>query len=170
MGLKMKCTTKHDDFPDMIKRLKTVNDSKGVEVGVLKGQHAWLASIHEYGCNIPVTPEMRAYLHRQGLHLKKSTTSIRIPERPFLRAGYDECKEAVMQKASSMLKDVASGKTSVNGLNKAVGLELSSGIKDYAVELSSPGNSSFTISQKGGSNPLVATGDMISGITWRNAK
>lgn len=46
MGVKH--TTKHNDFPSMRKRVDAIN-GKGVEVGVLQGEHAWLASIHEYG-------------------------------------------------------------------------------------------------------------------------
>lgn len=41
-----------------------------------------LAEIHEHGCVIRVTPKMRAYLHAQGLHLRKDTQYIRIPPRP----------------------------------------------------------------------------------------
>lgn len=41
---------------------------------------------NEFGVpNIPVTDKMRAYMHYQGVHLKKSTTSISIPPRPFMR-------------------------------------------------------------------------------------
>ena len=45
-----------------------------------------IAAVHEYGCTIRVTDKMRGYLHSQGLHLKKTTQFIRIPERSFLRA------------------------------------------------------------------------------------
>ena len=44
-----------------------------------------IAAVHEFGCTIPVTPKMRAYLHHQGIHLKASTQYIHIPARPFLR-------------------------------------------------------------------------------------
>ena len=41
---------------------------------------------NEFGVpNIPVTDKMRAYMHYQGVHLKKDTTSISIPARPFMR-------------------------------------------------------------------------------------
>ena len=169
MGVKVKYTTKHDEFPSMKKRLDIV-DGTGVEVGVLEGEHAWLASIHEYGCDIPVTPKMRAYLRGQGLILKPTTTHIHIPERSFLRTGYDKNREAVMDKARKMLVDVASGDMSAAALYEGVGLELSSKIKDYAVQLSSPCNHPFTVDQKGSSNPLVDSGDMIGSITWRKAK
>ena len=169
MGIKASYHSEGVGFPEMIKRLETV-DGTAVEVGVLKGEHKWLASIHEYGCDIPVTPKMRVYLHSQGLHLKDSTTRIRIPERSFLRSGFDANKDDVNKKAAKIMADVASGKTTVRGLHQAVGLELSGAIKEYAVSLNSPGNHPFTVENKGSSNPLVDTGDMIGSITWRKAK
>lgn len=42
-----------------------------------------IAVVHEEGRTIEVTPKMRAYLHSRGLHLKKATTYIRIPARPY---------------------------------------------------------------------------------------
>jgi len=167
VGVKHK--TIKNDFPSMKKQIELL-DGEGVEVGVLQGESAWLASIHEYGCNIPVTEKMRKYLASQGLHLKKSTTTIKIPERSFLRSGYDDNRDAVMKKASLMLADVVSGQMSANAVFKGVGLELSSKIKDYARDLDSPANHPFTVERKGSSNPLVSTGDMIGGITWRKAK
>lgn len=153
----------------MRKRVDAIN-GQGVEVGVLQGEHAWLASIHEYGCDIPVTPKMRKYLAARGLHLKKTTTRIRIPERSFLRTGYDQNRDDVIKKASQMMADVTDGKMSESALFKGVGLELSSKIKDYARDLNSPANHPFTQDQKGSSNPLIDTGDMIGGITWRKVK
>lgn len=44
-----------------------------------------LGAIHEFGATINVTKKMRNYLHSQGLHLKKDTTSVVIPTRSFLR-------------------------------------------------------------------------------------
>ena len=169
MGVKIKYSSKNDDFPSMIKRLEAI-DGTGVEVGVLKGEHAWLAGIHEYGCDIPVTEKMRVFLHRQGLHLKESTTHIHIPERSFLRTGFDENRDDVKEKAVKMVADVAAGRMSESALYSGVGIELSSKIKDYAIGLNSPGNHPFTTDRKGSSNPLVDSGDMISGITWRKSK
>lgn len=165
----VKHTTKKNEFPSMRKRVDAIN-GKGVEVGVLQGEHAWLASIHEYGCVIRVTPKMRAYLHGQGLHLKESTTHITIPERAFLRTGYDEAKGDVMEHARQMMADVINGTMSEDTLFKAVGMELADAIKDYARDLDSPPNHPFTVERKGSSNPLVDTGDMIGSITWRKAK
>lgn len=169
MGVKVSYDTKKDGFPDMIKRLEAVNGS-AVEVGVLKGESKWLAGIHEWGCDIPVTKKMRKYLASKGLRLRKETTHIHIPERSFLRAGFDDNQEAIREKAQKVLADVAAGKTTERGLCQAVGMVMASKIKDYARDLQSPENHPFTVEQKGSSNPLVSTGDMIGGITWRIAK
>lgn len=181
MGMKVSYKSKDDGFKSMIKRLEAI-DGTAVEVGVLEGEHKWLAAIHEYGLDIAVTPAMRAYLHGQGLHLKDSTTHIHIPERSFLRTGYDKNRDDVMKKAKLLLQEVSAGRMSANAFIKAIGLELSGKIKDYAVELDSPPNHPFTVDRKGTSNPLVGGGagsggesgpgggDMIGGITWRKAK
>lgn len=169
MGIKVKYKAKDNNFPSMKKQLKLL-DGSGVEVGVLGGEHAWLASIHEYGCDIPVTDKMRAYLHGQGLHLKDTTTHIHIPERAFLRTGYDQNRDDVAKKAVLLLAEVAGGRMNAEAVYKAVGLELSSDIKDYARDLSTPANHPFTVQRKGSSNPLVKTGDMIGSITWRKMK
>ena len=143
-------------------------DGRGVEVGVLEGEHAWLAAIHEYGCNIPVTPKMRAFLHYHGLHLSKNTKVIRIPERSFLRTGYDENVDDVAKRAGMLIAKVVDGSISDDDLLNEIGRILSTKIKEYAANLSSPPNSSYTVEQKGSSNPLVDSGSMIEGITWRN--
>lgn len=166
--------TVKNEFPNMKRKMELLN-GEGIEVGVIRGEHKWLAGIHEYGCNIEVTPAMRAYLHRQGLHLKESTTHIHIPERSFLRTGYDENKDAVLKKARLMMADVTSGKMSADMFFNAVGTELADAIRDYAVELDSPANHPFTVEQKGSSNPLIGGGpggggEMIrEGIHWRKA-
>ena len=166
---KVKVTTQKNDFPKMEKSIKDLN-GVNVNVGVLGGEHAWLASIHEYGCRIPVTPKMRAFLHRKGLHLKKSTTEIIIPERSFLRSGFDENHEDILKTTEAVLPDVLIGTMSVEQYAKTVGLQLASAIKEYAVNLSSPPNHPFTKEQKGSSNPLVDTGNMINGITYEVVK
>ena len=113
---------------------------------------------------------MRAYLHRKGLHLKASTTEIVIPERSFLRSGFDENAEKVLQTTEAILPDVVGGTLSVEQYAKAIGLQLASAIKEYAVDLSSPPNHPFTTEQKGSSNPLVDTGSMINSISYEVVK
>ena len=62
------------------------NEAERVFIGVKKGKEVNIAAVHEFGATITVTPKMRAYLHFNGLHLRKDTTHIYIPARPFLRS------------------------------------------------------------------------------------
>ena len=53
-----------------------------------------VAELHEReeGVRIKVTPKMRAYLHARGLHLKRSTTEIFIPGRPYIKPSFRDFK------------------------------------------------------------------------------
>lgn len=164
MGVKIK--TVRDDFPSMQKTVKQLQGKK-VQVGCLQGEHAWLAAIHEYGCRIPVTDKMRAWFHYQGVHLKKETTEIVIPERSFLRAGYDKNRKDILERVQMLEQDVLDGTMSAEQFLTQTGLLMASAIKDYATELDSPANSGFTVERKGSSNPLWDTGQMIGGITYK---
>lgn len=163
MGCKVK--TKKD-LTDKLRKIARNLDGTNVNVGVLTGEHQWLAGIHEYGCKIPVTPKMRAYLHHIGVHLKSSTTQIVIPERSFLRAGYDQCRKDVLRKAERLLPDVLDGTMSVEKYFETVGTQLREYIKEYAIELSDPPKQEWPTRDPGKTNPLVMSGDMVDGIEY----
>lgn len=162
MGVKW--STKKNQFPEM-ERAAAELSGRRVNVGVF-GEQAWLAGIHEYGCKIQVTDKMRGYLHSQGLHLKKETEYITIPERAFLRNGYDQSREDVADRAEAVLCDVMSGHMSADMFLGMVGDFLKGNIQNYATSLDSPPNHPFTTGRKAGSNPLVDSGDMIGSITY----
>lgn len=167
MGVRHKVVK--NQFPSMEAAIKELNGTK-INVGCLEGESAWLASIHEYGCNIPVTPKMRAWLHNQGVHLKPATTVIVIPERSFLRGGFDQHADEVLDNADTVLGDVINGNMSVETYEEMIGLTMASKIKEFARDLKSPPNSPLTAEWKGSSNPLVDTGDMINSITYEVEK
>ena len=162
--MRIRTRTTVNKFPDMQRQLHII-DGKKINVGV-KGEQAWLASIHEYGCRITITPKMRAWLHKNGLHVKDSTTEIVIPERSFLRKGFDEKHMRAIEKAERVLPLVISGDMDSDQLYEIVGTLLRDGIKDYAVSLNSPPNHPFTVDRKRSSNPLVDSGDMINSIEF----
>ena len=164
MGAKYQ--TKKDGFSSMKKTARTIG-KRNVDVGIFDSEQAFIARIQEYGCKIPITPKMRAWLHYNGLHVKDSTTFITIPERSFLRASWDEQSQTVLAKARKALPDVLIGHMSEEQYCKMAGLMLTSMVKDYARNLSSPANHPFTIERKGSSNPLVDTGKMIEHITYQ---
>ena len=163
MGVKWKTTI--DKLPQIEATLKALGKSK-VIVGSLRGDHAWLAGIHEYGCDIPVTPKMRAFLHHQGLHLKDSTTHIKIPERSFLRTGHDENVDRVLTQTGRALGQVIAGKMDVDTMLDLYGQQMATAIKTYMRDLSRPANHPYTVEQKGSSNPLIDTGALIESIIW----
>lgn len=128
---------------------------------------ARLAAIHEYGCEITVTPKMRAFLHYQGLHLKDTTKVIKIPERSFLRKSHDEKGEQVLKQAERALSLVIHGQMSLEQYMDMVGRNYVTMIKEYIVELDSPPNHPYTVEQKGSDNPLVSTGGLVESISYR---
>lgn len=163
----VKWRTKKNEFPKMIANIEALN-GKNIEVGAIKGEHKWLAAIHEYGLDITVTPAMRAFLHGQGLHLKPTTTVIRIPERSFLRSSHDEKGADVLKNSERALGLVAAGQMSVEQYLDMVGRDYVSMVKDYIVELDTPPNHPYTVEQKGSSNPLVGkTGGLVESISYR---
>ena len=164
MGVKWK--TKTNNLPKVTKSLETLG-KKRIEIGAIQGESAWLAAIHEYGCDIVVTPKMRAFLHHQGLHLKDTTTVIKIPERSFLRKSHDEKGEQVLKQSERALGLVTSGKMSLEQYLDMVGRNYVTMIKEFIVELSSPPNHPYTVEQKGSNNPLVSTGGLVESISYR---
>ena len=166
--MSVKFKTVKDKLPKMEQALKSVGGKK-IQVGVLGGgEQAWLAGIHEYGCRIKITPKMRNWLKRNGLYLKKSTTEIVIPERSFLRAGFDQEHEKVLDKAEKVIDLVIHGKMSEDQFFTMIGEMLRDAIKDYAIDLKSPPKHPFTLAKNPGkTNPLVQSGDMVNAIDYK---
>lgn len=198
MSIKVK--TVKDDFYKMGKSFESLNGTS-VDVGVLEGEHAWLAAIHEYGCNIkaknrqyltvPLIPEavgkkarsftnLFVYTSKKGnKFLARSvnnslelvywlTPSVTIPERSFLRAGFDKHHEEVVKSALRMMPAVIHGEMSEAQFFEEFGNMFSGTIYDYAMDLKTPEKHSITVSQTGIENPLVgATGSMTDGISYK---
>ncbi len=95
------------------------------------------------------------------------TEKVTIPERSFLRSGHDDAIKDIMRYNDNLLKQVAIGKMSANEYLDDLGRRLSTAIKKFARDLDNPPNTEMTKEVKGSSNPLVDTGEMINGITWR---
>jgi hypothetical protein len=109
---------------------------------------------------------MRAFLHREGLHLSENTTVIKIPERAFLRNGHDENAERIITQTERMISLVVSGKISVDKMLDECGKQFATAIKDYAS--TTQANHPFTVERKGSSTPLTgSTGALINSITWK---
>lgn len=195
--MSVKFKTKVNKFPQMEASIKGINGRK-IKVGVF-GEHAWLAGIHEYGCDIkPKKQYLTVPCHRKSkgkragdfknlfVFTAKSgekflarnvgktefellfwlARSVHIPERAFLRGGFDNCHERVVDRAERAFASMLTSKEVPLEMLKSIGQMLSTQIKTYARNLDSPKNHWATVESKGSDNPLVDTGNMINNISF----
>lgn len=126
-----------------------------------------LAAIHEFGATIPVTEKMRNYLAARGLPLRKETTELHIPARPFLGPAFDlyeaDLETALKRGLSLLITRHLTLRQFTDELGRiAVGLVVAS--LDAVTE---PPLHPFTIAQKGSTKPLIDTGEMRKAISFR---
>lgn len=156
--------------PELLANLKEL-ESYQVAVGILSksgGQMLMIANVHEFGCSIPVTNKMRGFLaYNYGVHLKRDTKVIKIPERSFVRSSFDNKSSEVHDKGEDLLAEVVKGNMSARAFYELLGQTCADTIREYMVnEVNSPANSSLTIANKGSSNPLVDGGQLAAAITY----
>lgn len=154
---------------EILKSLKELESYYAV-VGITSsagGKLIMIANVHEYGCNIPVTNKMRGFFaYNFGVHLKKSTKLIKIPERSFIRSGFDKYKENFANYEDILMK-VIEGSISPRQFYEIIGQAAADKIMRFLIdEVKSPGNSGLTIANKGKSNPLVHTGRLADAISY----
>lgn len=126
-----------------------------------------IANINEFGCQIKVTDKMRNYLRVIGLPLRKDTEHINIPERSFIRGGFDSKQKDIESRAIYLLKKVLLMELDVYSYFDLLGDYIAGQLKDYMTDLNSPPNHPFTIERKGSSNPLIDTGRLRQSITHK---
>ena len=126
-----------------------------------------IANVHEYGCDIPVTDKMRGFFaYNFDAHLKKDTKVIKIPERSFIRSGFDKCHQKFAD-YEDILMSVVDGDISAKTFYEIIGQGGADMIRDFLInEVKSPANSGLTIKNKGSSNPLVDTGRLANAIDY----
>lgn len=150
--------------------LRALNKIGGtnIKVGLFGGGDiVMIGAVHEYGVDINVTPKMRAWFAYQGYPLKKDTTVIHIPERSFLRSGFDENIEEITRKVESLLPNVLEDGISADAFMDMVGLEFAGLIQKKLRDLRDPANSSMTTERKGSTNPLIDTGRLVGAISHK---
>lgn len=153
-----------NNIPETLRTIDKVNRKKAKVGYMSEGDIKMIAGVHEFGCRIEVTDKMRGYLGSLGLHLKKETTHIMIPERSFIRTGADRAGEAIVEKSRELVPMALAGRVNVEELYKMLGTELKGKIQEYAIDLNNPVNHPFTVEMKGSSNPLVASGNMLQSM------
>lgn len=158
-----------NSIPKYIEMLEQLT-STIIEVGIFgedSSEILMIANVQEFGCNIKVTDKMRNYLHAIGLHLKKTTREIRIPERSFIRSGFDDKESKIRNTANKYLEQVLGMELSADAFFNTLGEYIVGQLQEYMTDLRIPPNHPFTIEQKGSSNPLIDTGRLRQSITYR---
>jgi hypothetical protein len=155
-----------NNIDKVMRNLKQLG-GKQIKVGLFGSDDSELVmigAVHEYGAEIPVTPKMRAWFAANGYPLKKETTVIRIPERSWLRSGYDENIDKIAKKIEEMVPDVIEGNVNPKLFMDAIGMEFAGLIQKKMRDLKNPPNSQMTIERKGSDNPLIDTGRLVGAI------
>lgn len=156
----------NNNLPEVINKMEELNGAK-VRVGVLTGgETQMIAAVQEFGISIAVTDKMRKYLASQGLYLKKETSYITIPERSYIRAGWDQNEKEILDKVEQLIRDAIVKGVSVDTVLDGTGQETRDRIKDFARDLKDPKNHPFTVKRKGSTNPLVDSGNLIESIDY----
>lgn len=154
---------------DIQKQLKYLT-SHTIEIGIFGEDDSKLlmiARVNEFGVDIQVTEKMRNYLHYINIHLRKDTEKITIPERSFMRAGFDKRKNKIQKQAEKLVIDVLMMKTPAKPAMESLGQIIVTQLQDYMTALSSPPNHPATVQNKGSSNPLINSGELRGSITYK---
>ncbi len=163
-----------NNIPELVRALNELG-SYASDVGIFGesgAKYVMIGTVHEFGVEITVTPKMRAYLHSQGLHLRDSTKTIKIPERSFMRNGLTQFEKILPSVTTRALDDMFIGELEPLGVYERIGIVAESTIKKALVDRKEPALHPFTISRrsKHSTQPLVDEGGLLQRITHMTVK
>ena len=194
MGATIRDTNNIPELTRVLRKLGRSTITTGIhgEDNYQYGQEADLvtiAHVHEFGADIrpvtakyltiPLVPEAKGKrardfpnLHKQGNALCDENgraifallDHVKIPERSFIRTGFDENKEKILEYMKELLPGVLELNINPEIFLDAVGVMFAGMIKEHAMSIDSPPNAPATIAVKNSSNPLQDTGRMIGAI------
>lgn len=93
--------------------------------------------------------------------------SVTIPERSFIRTGFDTNVNKISNKIESLIGDVLEFNIDPDVFLEAIGQEFAGLIQRHMRRVNSPPNKPSTIAVKGSSNPLQDSGRLIGAIDYR---
>lgn len=139
---------------------------KTVEVGVFGSDNSELPMVfhvNEFGSQIKVTKKMRGYLGALGLHLKKDTKEIKIPERSTIRVAFNNKKN--IDTVFKIVGTVYDSSGDITTALDAMGIKMAAFIKNNISSNVQPANHPFTTEMKGGKNKtLINTGRLLNAV------
>lgn len=156
---------------DLKEKLKHLHGKK-VKVGVVGESDSKLltiAAVNEYGANIAISAKMRKFLPSIGIHVKKETTHIVIPERSYIRSTFDNKKyfSELKKKLQAPFEQVLNDKRDPETLLDLIGLQYVANVKKTIVDMKEPENHPATIERKGkGKGLLRDSGRLLRSISY----
>lgn len=160
---------------DKIKKEVSKLNNTSVNIGLFgdgqdpKSNLAYRGTIQEYGTpeGIKVTEKMRNFLGAMGFHLKKETTKITIPPRPFTRNAFDSNRNKFAMYVQQRFALFIDNKISISVFLNSIGTLHIDHIKRSITGGKWKENHSFTIEQKGSTRPLVDNAEMLNGVKYK---
>ncbi len=140
--------TPENRIPDLLNELEYLA-THFVEVGIFSGSNR--------EDDTPML--MIAFVHEFGMQ--------NIPERSYLRAGFDANLDKIQREFEFLLSQVLELKITGKSALDLIGASVTTKIQDFLVELKEPPLAESTIRAKGSSNPLIDTGQLMNSITWK---
>lgn len=167
MALRIKDVNRVDEFLSIIDHLKKTK----IEIGIFGEDDAnilMIARVHEFGVDINVTQKMRGFFLAQGTPLSKGKNKISIPERSFIRSGYDKNLNKIVKVVENLLPKVFSFDLTVDQFYEQLGAYTVGFIQEYMTDLRDPPNAPLTLEKKKPkTNPLIDTGKLRESITYK---
>ncbi len=166
---------KFNRIPDLVRELNYLATHQ-VHIGIFADAERnddapmlVIAYAHEFGAKVP---KRFKTTHVQGpwgstKERDESAKWIIIPERSYLRAGFDANADEIQGKMEYLLGLVLDGKITGQQALNAIGGFVATRIQAYLTDLKTPPLAESTIRRKGSSNPLIDTGQLRDSITWQ---
>lgn len=142
-----------------VKRAMQESSAYSVKVGVLQS-----AGTYEDEHGKPVTVAQVAAWNEYG------TSDGKVPSRPAFRLAADENRAKIAEAQSRLAQQVLDGKIDTRTALGRLGLLVQGYVRKSIIDLRDPPNAPFTIKQKGSSNPLVDSGQLVQSVTWEVVK
>lgn len=144
---------------------KIKKDKSKLEVGFMNPATATIATYNEFGAHIPVTDRMRAYFRwKFKVNLKKETTHIVIPARPFMQMTVAKNQKQWGIILPKLLKKYD---YDVEKAFNALGEVIKGQIQEMMTNGEFVANSPLTVMLKGGrSKPLFDTGKLHNSVEY----
>ena len=152
-------------IPEIVKNIQYMNNH-AVEVGVMGGgEIQMIAAVNEYGARIKVTEKSRKALHGMGLHLKKTTDYITIPERSFFRSTLSD--DSTMSKAIDRISPALIGQIDGRTALDLMGASVKGAIQNKIKSNIKPANHPFTVKKKRSRKTLANKGQLSGSIDYQ---